>query len=358
MNKDNEPLSIYIDESGYTGYNYLDERQPIFVMASSDIDPTAAEEILKNSFPKYQASEYKFSNIWNSTNQKHLFDVFQNIEKLEGKLFVYVIDKYFAVLVKMVDWLIEPQITNAGYDFYKNAYNRKLVNHIHFGLTEIEQINILPKMVVDYQEFSRRPNLDNLQKLQQRLEVYRDKVSNIENRQYLHMMRFGVEQLPKERIDEFKSTNELHLTTMLAIISWWRKQSDKDFMVYHDESSNFNRGIDDWYAITNPHVKPFLHPLGDGSYVQYPLRVKETYSVNSQDNYSIQLSDIVAGVFSKIFSKNNKPLQVELLNKIRSITSVSLDGVLPGTDFPENGPELKNGSDAVDNIANLIALRR
>lgn len=61
--------TIYFDESGFTGYNLLDPNQPIFTIASADIDERNAEEILRDSFPEYQGAEFKFSNVWGSKNR-------------------------------------------------------------------------------------------------------------------------------------------------------------------------------------------------------------------------------------------------------------------------------------------------
>ena len=64
--------TIYCDESGFTGYNLLDPRQPIFAVASASIDEQRAEAILRESFPNYQGAEFKFSNVWGSKNRAGL----------------------------------------------------------------------------------------------------------------------------------------------------------------------------------------------------------------------------------------------------------------------------------------------
>ena len=56
--------TIYFDESGYTGYDLLNSDQPIFSVASSDIDDGEAHAILRDSFPNYQGAEFKFSRLW------------------------------------------------------------------------------------------------------------------------------------------------------------------------------------------------------------------------------------------------------------------------------------------------------
>lgn len=64
--------TIYFDKSGYTGYNFLDRHQPVFAIASVDLSEERAEEILRNSFPRYQGDEFHFTNIWRSGHREGL----------------------------------------------------------------------------------------------------------------------------------------------------------------------------------------------------------------------------------------------------------------------------------------------
>lgn len=114
--------TIYFDEAGYTGYNLLDPVQPIFAIASVDIDEQLASDILQNSFPKYQGDEFKFSNIWRSGNRAGLGRFCASLEQYADKAFCYAINKRFSVLTKAVDFLIEPYMTDSGYDFYGEGF--------------------------------------------------------------------------------------------------------------------------------------------------------------------------------------------------------------------------------------------
>jgi hypothetical protein len=114
--------TLYFDESGYTGYNLLDPAQPMFAIASTDVSPNDAETILRESFPKYGGSEYKFTNIWRSNNRKGLIEFGGRLAPLGERAFSWMMDKQFVVLTKIVDFLIEPFVTNAGYDFYADGF--------------------------------------------------------------------------------------------------------------------------------------------------------------------------------------------------------------------------------------------
>lgn len=67
--------TLHFDESGFTGFNLLDPNQPIFAVASSDIDERHAGEILKESFPEHWGAEFKFSNIWGSKSKSGPSDI-------------------------------------------------------------------------------------------------------------------------------------------------------------------------------------------------------------------------------------------------------------------------------------------
>ena len=90
--------TIYCDESGFTGYNLLDPVQPVFAIASADIAEGRAAAVLRDSFPRYQAHEFKFSNIWSSKNRAGFLRFAAHLQEFANSSFIYIADKRFAVL--------------------------------------------------------------------------------------------------------------------------------------------------------------------------------------------------------------------------------------------------------------------
>jgi hypothetical protein len=158
--------TLYFDESGFTGYNLLDPAQPIFTVASSDVDEQLALDILRDAFPRYQGPEYKFTNIWSSGNREGLRKFSMRLSDLGQSAFVYMVDKRFGVLTKIVDFLVEPIITRAGFDFYDEGFCWKYANYIHFGLTQVVSPELYLALTNAYQSFSRDPNEATLHQLQ------------------------------------------------------------------------------------------------------------------------------------------------------------------------------------------------
>lgn len=348
--------TLYFDESGFTGYNLLDPIQPIFTIASTDIDEKYAEQILLESFPKYKGDEFKFTNIWPSTNRSGFIKFGEHLGGLKENAFTWMIDKKFAVLTKIVDFLIEPYITNSGYNFYADGFCWKYANYIHFGFEQFAPPELYQSLVDSYQLFSRTPTPDNLRRLQVTLNLMASSSTEPVNL-FLEQMAIGADLFHKfHNIDTFKGSDELQLTSMLAVVSHWRKNAADDFEVVHDATSNFFRRKELWDKITNNNVPKQLHPLGDGTFVEYPLRVVSTRSENSKHNRSIQFCDLLAGIVSRHFYPGLDADTRKFLDDVieAGMKNIDYNGIRPGLDFPDFPPKKADGPDAVDQMTQII----
>ena len=345
--------TLYFDESGFTGYNLLDPSQPIFAVASSDVDEQLALDILRDSFPRYQGSEFKLANIWNSGNRAGLLRFAARLADLKENAFVYMIDKRFGVLTKIVDFLIEPIITNAGFDFYQDGFCRKYANYIHFGITQFASPELYFALTNAYQRFSRNPIEENLAQLQWQLGVMA--ASTDERVQvFFDQMAMGARAFHIfHDLANFKGSDELQLTSMLAIVSHWRSLSRDDFAIIHDASSNFLRSADLWRRITADNVPRQMHRSGDGSFTEFPLRVTSTTPIDSKASRSIQFCDILAGLSTRHFSANTKGDEREFIDEVidAGLKELSFNGIRPEPVFPDQiPPKPLDGPDVVDQM--------
>ncbi|ESY98073.1 hypothetical protein [Mesorhizobium sp. LNHC209A00] len=352
-----EPQTLYFDEAGFTGYNLLDPVQPVFAIASTDIAPEAASAILADSFPGYRGAEYKLSNIWRTNARQGLVRFAGHIAGLGDRTIVYIIHKRMAVLTKMADFLIEPIITHAGYDFYADGFCWKYSNYMYFGFTQFEPPELLDRLLAIYMEFSRDPNQQSLQLLQKRLRLMANSAGE-KTRVLLEQMAGGAEAFDHfNDMDNFRSSNELHTGTMIALVSRWRQRSDHDFAVVHDASSVFLRNRRMWENITNPEVAEASHIMGDGTDARFPLRVVSTSAVGSLDNASVQFCDILAGLCVKMHGATPDSPAYAFFTELQSagLSALTLDGITPLLVFPDQIPPRKlEGPDVVDRLAAII----
>ena len=349
--------TIYFDESGFTGYNLLDPIQPIFSIASSDVDDAEADAILRASFPKYRGSEYKFQNIWRSNNRSGLVEFAHQVGRLMDHAFVWAMDKRFIVLTKIVDFLIEPIMTSCGYDFYADGFCWKYTNYIHYGLTEFAHPDLLDRLLESWQSFSRDPTTARLRLLQTYLRIMANSVEE-EVKVFLDQMATGAEMFHEfHDLPTFGGSDELQVTSMQASVVHWRQRHADDFHVVHDASSNFFRNRNLWERMTNKDVPKQMMPLGDGTEVEYPLRVLSTTPVDSKDSRAIQLCDIIAGLGARILRSDlgddDKTFLDEVL--LAGFGEITHNGVRPAPIFPDQiPPRPLDGPDVVDRLTAII----
>ena len=349
--------TIFCDESGFTGYNLLDPKQPFFAVASADISEADAEEILRQSFHSYRGAEFKFSNIWRSRQRTGLLKFAENLQGLKDSFFVYVIDKKFGVLTKIVDFLVEPIVTSAGYDFYEDGFCWKYCNYIYFGFTQFAPTELLETILKEYQVFSRNPTLGSLMHLQKRLQFIA--ASTEEPVQiFLQQIELGARLFNEfYNLGKFKGSDELQLTTMLAIVGYWRQRCCENFIIVHDNSSNFLRRKEMWERITNNNVPKQLHRQGDGTFIEFPLRVNATKTIDSKCSKSVQFCDILAGLATKFFNPRTREVDRKFLEELiaAGLGDLKYSGILPSHIFPDQFPPKQlSGPDIVDQMTNII----
>ncbi len=257
----------------------------------------------------------------------------------------------------MVDFLIEPPIRNAGYDFYANGFCRRYTNFVYVAMRFVNPVNLYDDLVNNYMTFSRNPSAASLAKLRRQL-IAMERTASLEVKGPLAQMIMGAEILAEGfDLDWYRSTNETQFTTMIAVVGRWRQRYADDFHIIHDNTSNFLRRREDWEAVTNPTVPEQLHPLGDGTTVQFPLRVIDTVGVDSADNYAIQLCDILAGFSTQYFKQKWSGITdhpIQLIAEETGLGLLSHSGMMFEQDFPEGDPQHADGPDAVDLMTNII----
>jgi hypothetical protein len=163
--------NIYLDESGFTGDDLYNPDQRFFTIASTVIQNDEAKDILARCFPHYQGSEYKFTNIWKRKRSREgLLALAAEIPTIADRAFVWVIDKRFCLLTKMVDYLVEPGAYEAGYDWYANGWGMRYLNTIHRDLVRHGTDKLYDNIVRGWDDFARAPSEEKLEKLKQQLE--------------------------------------------------------------------------------------------------------------------------------------------------------------------------------------------
>lgn len=348
------PLDIYFDESGFTGRALLDPAQPFFCVASTTTPGDVAEEILRVAFPRFQGEEAKFQALWRRPAHRRGFIRFaEEIARRQIPLFTWVVNKRFCVFQKLIDFLIEPELHDLGYDFYAEGHAPKFCNYAFDSIHNLESQALYLSTTDVFYRLQRDPTPATLDALRTTLTRMANSVHE-ELRWFYGLAAQGARRFYDHHIlEEFDDTAEIQLTSVLASVGYWRSRSPEEFRILHDDSRNFFSQHEIWNKVTADDVPPQLHPVANGPPLEFPLRVSETLPANSRVYPSIQFCDLVAGLMNKA---HNPGEDGALIREIAAsgLGDFVVNGIMPYDDYPHGPPRRLQGPDAVDRLLAII----
>ena len=349
---------IFLDESGFTGDDLYNSDQRFFTIASTIVGDDEARDILASCFPRYQGPEYKFANIWKRETSRHgLRALASKIPTLADRVFLWIIDKRFCLLTKMIDYLVEPGAYEAGYDWYANGWGLRYMNTAHRDLLHYGSEVLYDETVRHWDVFARTPNRANIEEFRKHLEqseaATRAPLSSLFNLTQRGLTHFLARN---PRLEDFEDSSEIQVTSIFSTISWWRQQRREDFELIHDESGAFLRQRDLWDTMLREDFEAPPFTIGNGSEVELPLRVRSTTAVRSLESPAVQLCDVLAGFGAKagpgLIGGTRDPFILELVEA--GAGELTYSGVMPHALYVEGPPARRRGPDMVDRMVELL----
>ena len=121
-------MHLFLDESGNTGLDLLDQDQPLFALASTNLKSEQCQALIAPLLRQNQ-SEAKYARLkGNKPGQQALLKFFSSaqLDPLAAKF--YMADKRYYLITHLIDKLIEPPLHEAGIDLYAGDGHVGLVN--------------------------------------------------------------------------------------------------------------------------------------------------------------------------------------------------------------------------------------
>ena len=128
-------MTIFSDESGYTGPNLTNKDQPYFVLATLSFEEHEAKAIRDYYFSGVQAQELKHASLARYSKQHSMvLEYLKHLQSCQDHFKMYAVDKEFAIVAKIVDYLVESAFHRMGHDIYSNGYAFALANMLYYAL--------------------------------------------------------------------------------------------------------------------------------------------------------------------------------------------------------------------------------
>ena len=292
------PMTIYLDEAGHTGENLLDPDQKFFVLSTICVSEPRARELKAEFFSDVQAPELKFKTLKKS--DEHLDSVALFIHHLteeeespQATVRSYFFDKRYALLLKAIDYLIEPGLHEAGINLYEDGGHIALAHVFWVTLHVTGGEDLYVRFLQPFQAAFRNRNIRDLypmiamaKRLSKKSDIFQ---------YFAHAARRKV-QIKRLLDDLPPGALDLALTGTLRIMQAWRESigPDEKLELVHDESSNMARQLDRWEFLVSADRDPFRARAPAGE-ISYPVDVSNTELVSSKSRIGVQLADVMAG---------------------------------------------------------------
>lgn len=307
---------IYIDESGYTGADYVNPDQPVFSLACNLFTAENFERIASGVFAGDRGAELKFSRlVGRESGRKKLHAFIDFLGEHPDQFCCYVADKWSALVRDFVADCIHPVLLlDDGVNLLEDGWCLAYANLLSFNLPAIMGADWFETFLRYYNKFIRSPDEDSLQSLWQHCmqAMNRDSagelLSPFLNRPQLALLKLTLHQNNRIFYESILATLLIHLRTYYGI--------NRATVVY-----------DQTKATTDYNLKEFIDDISnlgqtfrvsDVSIVNGDLSVSAVSAASSIEHYGVQVSDIIAGLFNYSF-RAKETIKSDLSKHLREI---------------------------------------
>jgi hypothetical protein len=293
-------VDVFLDESGYSGNNLLDDQQPIFSVATLGLPEAECGKLKQTHFRRSRLPELKHSALARKpSGQQMVRAFFDDVLSRPGAVRCYVLHKRTALVRKFVDHLIEPTLERLGVNLYEGHRQIEyaiVIDRVVPALKGQEYYGKLMRLVHDLLAYRTPEALEQLRTFV----CICDTVPQVEQlllpaKIYLSHAGAAAEvaAMPADNLD-------LSLAVALPVMSLWREDagSQEPIHLYHDRSSAMGRQSAWWAYLTAGDREAYG---AVGSSIRFPIALDRTDFVDSHNWAGIQLSDVLAGGFRRAF---------------------------------------------------------
>src|SRR5690348_13191999 len=131
-------VTIFLDESGYTGQDLMDTVQPIFTLATLCLAEDDCRGLKEQFFRTLKSSELKHSRlVRNLRNRRLLLDFLKKLSKTPELVKVLFTHKRYALVNKLVQYVINPVARKEGLDLRIKGIDLAFTYSIYHELPQV-----------------------------------------------------------------------------------------------------------------------------------------------------------------------------------------------------------------------------
>lgn len=343
--------TIYLDESGNTGHNLIDDEQLVFTLCGCNYSDKQAKKLIDVVNSK-SPTEVHFKNLKRrKSGQDGIIRLMSNSLISKKHVKVELINKNYMVITKIVDILIETMSKLSNIDLKKNGLNISLSNMQYYLLPEYcgeERFQFMLKQFV----------LMIKKQTKEAIESYYNSVLELKTNCTDNDVEVLVDLIlvtkyivDKELVKFDKSELDPCIPAFMCLCSIWNGFYKNGFHIVHDDSKSINEQKKMFAKFMDLNQESTL--IGyDRRKFTLPIKGRSLKFANSKESLQIQVADIIASSIAYwangVLKKSNDYLFLEL-NKLNLARLLIKDTVWPSQFITpsELNTEFDGGLDAV-----------
>lgn len=339
-----------IDESGYTGYDLLNQDQRFQGATSLAITEEDAARMIKEHFPRVQAAELKYRSLSRRTaNHPRLLSLQRDL-LTNFKSVTYVCDKRYLLVLMFLDCAVEPFYHERGHDFYKNGQNYALASLLCLAGPTILGKDAFDTLLATFQHAVNAKTPESL----------RDLVSAARRTSWRELPE-ALGPLAKYAAPECLAaitaagvSTDAAIVVLLSLISRMEVMADGPYRVEHDQSKNLLAYNELLQRFIN-HDRAIEFRQTEITTLKFPLQLTGVTQVDSKMSPAVQLADLMIGVAmdaaNNISGRRTGRLDPEaLMSLYREDQFIHL---LPSLDF-EDQRSFRQGAQSAELIDHFV----
>lgn len=307
-----ETTKIYIDESGNTGQDLLNQDQKVFILSSNNFNESEINE-LKALF--IDCNELHFVDLKKSEKGRKAIIEFLNHRLItENNIISVVAHKEIMVAGQIVDQLIEPVLFDNEIDIYKYGENIAATNFIfHFGNFFWDK-ELYKQMLTTFIKMIRskeKNDIDNFYQVVQKL--YDSELT--QEKALVNLILLSKEQIQYVLENVNKFTIDVTLSSFFVLCDLWFKKTHLKLDIIQDNSKQIESQNEFIEFSKNIDIKPTEIGFGSRKLV-FPTQINSLELVDSKEFSGVQISDLIASSLAFMYNNRN-PKQEKFVKQIQ-----------------------------------------
>ncbi|MCG9576512.1 DUF3800 domain-containing protein [Vibrio tubiashii] len=313
--------TLYMDESGNTGSNILDDNQTVFTLAACKFDENQAKRLLSELNSK-SSKEAHFKVLKRrKAGQDGVIRLLKHSLVNRDTVSVELMHKRYMVVTKVVDLIIEPMLKEENIDLYKDGGNIGLSNLLYMCLpTYCDEMSV-EDFYKAFVSMIRQQTQESIERFYQSITCLIESCSNEEFRlgflvTLLYQTRVSIH---KSLAGVDKSALDPSIPSLFCQCITWGTLSPNGFHIVHDDSHAVSQNTE-LYSRFMDWTQDEIEVGYDRRKFNLPLKAKSLNFGDSIQYPQLQVADIIASAVAywaaSIVSGQTEDYLAKELNKL------------------------------------------